>query len=114
MQGLAHLLEHAVILGSEDFPGESEFLKFLYRHGGEFNACTTRLSSTFQIAVKASSLYPVLKRFAAALTKPTFPDDAMHREVRLPDQEKHMQYSHEGRNRNSGVYLLTIWSQCVG
>jgi hypothetical protein len=40
LQGLSHLLEHMLFMGSDAFPDENEYDAFLSRHGGSSNAYT--------------------------------------------------------------------------
>lgn len=39
--GLAHLLEHMLFLGTAKYPDPSDYKAFLASHGGTANACTT-------------------------------------------------------------------------
>ena len=41
LPGLAHFCEHMLFLGTEKFPDENEYSKFLSQHGGSFNAFTS-------------------------------------------------------------------------
>ena len=45
LQGLAHFLEHMLFLGTESFPVENAYDKFLSQHGGDDNAYTGESSS---------------------------------------------------------------------
>ncbi len=40
LHGLAHLCEHALSLGSEKYPLENDYKKFVQNHGGDSNAHT--------------------------------------------------------------------------
>ncbi|KAJ3307657.1 hypothetical protein HDV04_002773, partial [Boothiomyces sp. JEL0838] len=39
--GLAHFCEHLLFMGTEKYPEESEYRKFLAEHGGHSNAFTS-------------------------------------------------------------------------
>lgn len=41
LPGLAHFCEHMLFMGSEKYPGENEFKKYLSQHGGRSNAATS-------------------------------------------------------------------------
>ena len=41
LPGLAHFCEHMLFLGTEKFPDEDEYEKFLNLHSGSFNALTS-------------------------------------------------------------------------
>jgi len=64
VQGLAHLLEHAVFLGTEEYPDDGEFDSFLARYGGSSNASTDLEMTTFQFEVDVEALKRSLERFA--------------------------------------------------
>jgi len=40
LPGLAHFCEHMLLLGTQKYPSENEYNKFLSEHGGGCNACT--------------------------------------------------------------------------
>ena len=46
LQGLAHFCEHMLFLGSEQFPEEQEYRKYLSQHGGGSNATPTPTSAS--------------------------------------------------------------------
>ena len=41
MSGLAHFCEHMCFLGSEKYPGDNEYKRYLASHGGRSNASTS-------------------------------------------------------------------------
>ena len=41
MSGLAHFCEHMCFLGSEKYPGENDYKRYLASHGGRSNASTS-------------------------------------------------------------------------
>ena len=43
--GLAHFLEHMLFLGTEKYPAEDDYKKYLASHGGSSNAQTSHYSS---------------------------------------------------------------------
>lgn len=40
VKGLAHFCEHMLFLGTEKYPNENDYNKFLSEHGGSSNAAT--------------------------------------------------------------------------
>lgn len=40
IKGIAHFLEHMLFMGTEKYPDENEYSKFLSAHGGASNAYT--------------------------------------------------------------------------
>lgn len=47
LPGLAHFLEHMLFLGTEKFPVENEYHRFLNDHSGSFNAYTSVENTNF-------------------------------------------------------------------
>ena len=39
LQGMAHFVEHMLFMGSERYPEEDQFDKFVAKHGGYVRAC---------------------------------------------------------------------------
>lgn len=68
-------------MGSKEFPGEADFDDFLTSHSGSTNAYTECELTNFHFDVAASSLRPVLQRFAAFFKTPLCSESALEREV---------------------------------
>jgi len=86
-QGLAHLLEHMVFMGSEKFPRENEFDAFLNKHGGETNASTDSEATTFYFDCQYQYLFRALERFAQFFISPLIKRNALSRELEALDSE---------------------------
>lgn len=56
VQGMAHLLEHLITMGSEKYPGEDAIDSFLSSRGGFQNAETNLTSTIFEVEVKREFL----------------------------------------------------------
>ena len=56
MPGLAHYLEHCVFLGSENYPGENDFAKFLKENSGSHNAATSHSATTYFFDVRIGAV----------------------------------------------------------
>ncbi|KAL1521923.1 hypothetical protein AB1Y20_021571 [Prymnesium parvum] len=87
MPGLAHLTEHMMFLGTEEYPTEGEFKAFLAKNGGSSNAFTGMEATGYHFAVHHSQLAPALQRFASFFTGPLFRREAIEREVNAVDSE---------------------------
>ena len=66
LPGLAHFCEHMLFLGTEKFPDENEYSKFLSQHGGSFNAFTSSDHTNYYFDVSPEHLgivfYQMMKR----------------------------------------------------
>ena len=86
-EGLAHLLEHVMFMGSEKFPGEAEFDRLVSNAGGESNAFTEPESTFFYFSTPSGSFERALEVFAAAFEAPRLDPDAAEREIEAVESE---------------------------
>jgi len=85
--GLAHLVEHMLFLGTEEFPVENEYDKYLSQHGGHSNAYTDLELTCYYCDCQVGALEGALQRFAACLKCPLLNEDALEREIQAVDSE---------------------------
>ncbi|CAM3892207.1 pitrilysin [Xenorhabdus thuongxuanensis] len=85
--GLAHYLEHMVLMGSRRYPQPGEFVEFLQKHGGSRNASTTANRTAFYLEVENGSLTEAVDRLADALAEPLLEPDNADRERHAVDNE---------------------------
>eukprot|EP00640_Fibrocapsa_japonica_P000489 CAMPEP_0113948168 /NCGR_PEP_ID=MMETSP1339-20121228/68882_1 /TAXON_ID=94617 /ORGANISM="Fibrocapsa japonica" /LENGTH=1055 /DNA_ID=CAMNT_0000955109 /DNA_START=417 /DNA_END=3580 /DNA_ORIENTATION=+ /assembly_acc=CAM_ASM_000762 len=85
--GLAHFHEHMLFLGTQAFPQEGEYERFLSEHGGYTNAYTSMEDTNYYFAVEHMALRPALQRFSAFFLSPLFDEGALDREQRAVDSE---------------------------
>ena len=85
--GLAHFLEHMLFLGTEKYPDENEYDKFLSQHGGACNAYTDNEHTNFYFDVTPQHLEGALDRFAQFFLAPLFTETATDREMKAVDSE---------------------------
>lgn len=87
LPGLAHFCEHMLFLGTEKYPDENGYSKFLAEHGGSSNASTTTESTNYYFDVSPEHFSSALDRFAQFFIKPLFNEDAADREIKAVDSE---------------------------
>eukprot|EP01119_Soliformovum_irregulare_P001380 TRINITY_DN1109_c0_g3_i2.p1 TRINITY_DN1109_c0_g3~~TRINITY_DN1109_c0_g3_i2.p1 ORF type:complete len:1008 (+),score=272.27 TRINITY_DN1109_c0_g3_i2:154-3177(+) len=87
VQGLAHLLEHMLFMGTEKYPEEGEYKNFLVTHGGRDNAYTSTESTNYHFSVTSDFFEEGLDRFAQFFTCPLLREDAIEREINAVDGE---------------------------
>lgn len=85
--GLAHFCEHMLFLGTEKYPVENEYSKFLSAHGGHSNAFTGTDNTNYYFEVDAGSLEGALDRFAQFFIAPLFAPSCTDREMNAVDSE---------------------------
>lgn len=62
LPGLAHFLEHMLFLGTEKYPEENDYSKYLAENGGSSNAYTARDHTNYYFDVSPSALKGALDR----------------------------------------------------
>lgn len=87
MAGLAHFHEHMLFLGTEEFPVEGDYEKFLSENGGSSNAWTGTEDTNYYFHVKDAALEGALQRFSSFFKTPLLSEDAAEREMRAVDSE---------------------------
>ncbi|PSN57801.1 Insulin-degrading enzyme [Blattella germanica] len=87
LPGLAHFCEHMLFLGTEKYPSENEYSKFLSEHGGGSNACTYSDHTNYYFDVVPEHLPGALDRFAQFFLCPLFTESATEREVNAVNSE---------------------------
>ena len=87
LPGLAHFCEHMLFLGTERFPVEGDFERFVSAAGGSNNAYTDSEDTNYFFDVTPSALPGALERFAGFFYAPLFDESATAREVSAIDSE---------------------------
>lgn len=86
-QGLAHLLEHMLFLGSTHYPSANGFNDFLTNHGGNINAWTGTEYSNFHFDINQQHLSQSLHYFADMLAYPLLDELLIDKEINAIDSE---------------------------
>jgi len=76
-----------LFLGTEKFPVEGEYKRYLNRHGGRSNAVTWTETTNYYFKVAYDHLHGALDRFSQFFISPLFNEDATDREVNAVDSE---------------------------
>eukprot|EP00966_Prymnesium_polylepis_P324309 7380370-Prymnesium_polylepis.2 len=85
--GLAHFCEHMLFLGTERYPSEGEFEKYIGSNGGSNNAFTASEDTNYFFDVNGDALPGALARFADFFRAPLFSKSGTAREVDAIDSE---------------------------
>lgn len=107
VQGLSHLLEHMIFMGSEKYPKENEFDQYVSAHGGFDNAYTECEHTLFHFDIIEKNLAGALDRFAQFFISPLISLDAMEREMEAVESE-FQSYSVDDDVRVSQIYCSMI------
>ncbi|KAK4883510.1 hypothetical protein RN001_006829 [Aquatica leii] len=85
--GLAHFCEHMLFLGTEKYPNENDYSKFLSEHGGNSNAATYPDHTVYYFDIVPDYLQDTLDRFAQFFISPLFTESATERELNAVHSE---------------------------
>ena len=86
-QGLAHLLEHMIFMGSEKYPEQDSYSNHISESGGYTNAYTQLESTNFHFDINYSGLKIALDMMANNFYKPLLAKEAMDREIKAIESE---------------------------
>src|SRR5277367_652645 len=70
MADVAHFTEHMLFMGSEEFPAESEYNRYIEDHGGYANAYTTTDHTVFYFTIQPHGLLGGLDRISQFFIAP--------------------------------------------
>ncbi|KAI8802533.1 Metalloenzyme, LuxS/M16 peptidase-like protein [Cladochytrium replicatum] len=85
-EGMAHFLEHCLFLGTQKYPEDNDFERFIYDNSGSFNAYTASDHSLYHFTVTPSAFHGALDRFSRFFYEPLLNSNA-DRERNAVDQE---------------------------
>uniref|UniRef100_A0A158P677 Insulin-degrading enzyme n=1 Tax=Angiostrongylus cantonensis TaxID=6313 RepID=A0A158P677_ANGCA len=102
LPGTAHFCEHMLFLGTDKYPSENEYSKFISAHGGSTNAYTAADHTNYHFDVKPDQLQGALDRFVQFFLAPQFTESATEREVCAVDSE------HSNNLKNDGWRRLQV------
>lgn len=87
MQGLAHLLEHLLFLGSETHPGPNEIIETIQQHGGNVNAWTSGEYANYHFSCPHQYIDTIIPAFIGAIFSPLFLPNMIKKEINAIDAE---------------------------
>lgn len=87
LNGLAHFCEHLLFMGTEKYPKENEYSRYLSSHAGHSNAYTSSDDTNYYFEVGHEHLEGALDRFAQFFISPLFSPSCKDREIRAVDSE---------------------------
>ncbi|WP_413732030.1 pitrilysin [Sodalis sp. RH20] len=94
--GLAHYLEHMILMGSKKYPQPENLAEFLKKHGGDHNASTASYRTAFYLEVENNALEPAIDRLADAIAEPLLDPGNADKERHAVDAELTMARANDG------------------
>ena len=95
--GVAHFLEHMLFQGTETYPADNEYKRYVAERGGSTNASTSGEQTTFQFDVVEEALEGALDRFGRFFTEPLLLESCVDREMHAVDAEHAKNLQDDGR-----------------
>ena len=86
-QGLAHYLEHMVLMGSKQYPEANGLIKFLAQNGGHNNAFTSAERTSYYVQVNNNAFDEAVARLADALSAPLLSEHYSKKEINAVNAE---------------------------
>jgi len=86
-EGLAHLLEHMMFLGTQRYPDPDEYQQFIKHHGGEHNAWTGSEFTNFYFSIDNVYFLSALDRFGDFFIAPQLDPELVDKEIEAVDSE---------------------------
>ena len=102
VHGLAHMLEHAVHLGSNKYPCAKEYKAYLSSHGGTSNASTSICHTQFHFTVLDEHLQGAIDRLSRFFIDPLLGQEDVLAEV----ENVHAEYSRNGNSDDRKLLQL--------
>lgn len=88
-QGLAHLLEHMLFMGSRHFPKPNAINSYIEQHGGSINAWTGTEYANYHYHCDGNKIIQTLPAFANMIRQPILDETALVNEINAIDAEFH-------------------------
>ena len=88
-----------LFLGTEKFPEENHYSKFIKTHGGMKNAATGEDYTNYHFDIKNEVFNDALDIFSQFFKRPLFTESATDREMNAVDSEFRRNLSNEGRRK---------------
>ncbi len=85
--GMAHFVEHLLFLGTEKYPEEEGYTRYLDEHGGNRNAFTMADRTVYMFSVNNEGFSGALDRFSQFFIAPLFNPSGVERESKAIHQE---------------------------
>ena len=96
-QGLAHFLEHMLLISSKKYPEVDSYRRFISDHGGQANASTGKEHTSYFFTIDHSYLEPGLDRLSQFFIAPELDPEYVKRERNAVYSEFSMNLKNEGR-----------------
>ena len=107
-EGLAHLCEHMVEMGTEKYPDVEAYKKVVESYGGQSSAQTSPENTLYSLTVSDFIFPTALDIFAHFFISPLFPEDFLGREIEAIHHEYLLNINH---NTHISKRLLNyVWN----
>lgn len=105
-QGLAHFLEHMLLLGTQKYPNAGSYQSFISHHGGSYNAYTSINSTNFFFDIESKHFSGALDRFSQFFITPLLDPNSAQREKNAVNAEYKAKFNSQRRRLNQAFKTL--------
>ncbi|NRA61488.1 MAG: insulinase family protein [Psychrobium sp.] len=106
-EGLAHLLEHMMFMGTQRYSDANEYHEFIRQHGGSHNAWTGSEFTNFFFAIDNVFYQQSLDRFSDFFLAPLLDGQWISKEISAVDSEFQLKLKDENRR------FLAVIKECI-
>ena len=87
LPGMAHFLEHMVFMGSKKYPNVTNFFDNISKNGGNANAMTSDIDTTYYFSVDSVNFLEILDMFSDFFIEPLLRKDQIDKEINAIESE---------------------------
>lgn len=85
--GLAHLLEHMIFMGSHNYPDSSYVMNYIQQNGGSTNAYTASLETVYYFTIPTIYFKKAIDIFSSAINNPLIEEEMIRKEINAVNNE---------------------------
>lgn len=87
IEGVAHFLEHMILMGSDKYPQENNFMRYVNEKGGLVNAMTGNYFTSYFYEISSKYINDSLDIFIHLFIRPLLSKRSMNREIMAVNSE---------------------------
>ena len=106
IEGLAHLTEHMLFLGSKDYPEPSSFINYITLNEGTFNGYTELDKTVFYYKIPSRKFKESLIQFSSVFKAPLFNNKYIHKEINSVNNEHEKNIQNDSHRKELIIHSL--------
>ena len=106
IEGLAHLTEHMLFLGSKAYPEPSSFINYITLNEGTFNGYTDLDKTVFYYKIPSRKFKESLIQFSSVFKAPLFNNKYIHKEINSVNNEHEKNIQNDSHRKELIIHSL--------